>query len=305
MEVFRPDLKKISLDIWDHPIFQKNELRTDVLRLDKIHPEISGNKWFKLKYYLEKAEKTNKRKLISFGGPYSNHLLALAAAAKLYGFSSVGIIRGEKPSVRSPILVAAEAYGMEFQFLSRSQYDLKKKSAGSNELDSHESDALLIPEGGAGIDGIRGAEEILSFVPLKLYSHIFCAVGTGTTMAGLINASLSHQKKIGVSVLKGTGDFQPLNLSCINNQADLENIQIIHGGHFGGYAKHTKPLLDFMNRIHTESGIPTDFVYTGKLFYTVLQMVSEKAFPAGSRMLVLHTGGLHGNSSITQGLLQF
>jgi 1-aminocyclopropane-1-carboxylate deaminase len=300
-----PALKNITLDRWDHPFFGIHDLQVDVLRLDKIHPEISGNKWFKLKYYLERATHANKQKLISFGGAYSNHLLALAYAASINGFSSIGLIRGEEPEKLSTTLVKAKESGMELRFLSRQEYNQQKKTALLIDPEEYEPNALLIPEGGAGADGIRGAEEILSGVPIKRYSHVCCAVGTGTTLAGLINSTGARQNKIGVSVLKGTYNYEPLNTSWIKNPIDLENVQLIHEDHFGGYAKCTKVLIDFMNKIFAASGIPTDFVYTGKLFYSVVRMAEMKEFPAGSRILVLHSGGLWGNRSLAPGLLHF
>jgi 1-aminocyclopropane-1-carboxylate deaminase len=302
---FAPDLNHISLDHWDHPGFRENDLQTDVMRLDKIHPQISGNKWFKLKYYLEKARQTNKQKLISFGGAYSNHLLALAFAAKINGFSSIGIIRGEEPASLSHTMIAAKEYGMQLRFHSRGDYSQKKNQAVLQEYSEHDPYALTIPEGGEGPEGIRGAEEILNRVHLHLYSHICCAVGTGTTLAGVINSAGPGRKVIGISMLKGTRDYEPLNLSWIKNPQALRNVQMIHEDHFGGYAKYTETLIDFMNRVFTESGIPTDFVYTGKLFYSVARLASIQAFPAGSRILILHTGGIQGNRSLAPGLLQF
>jgi 1-aminocyclopropane-1-carboxylate deaminase len=300
-----PDLNNISLDPWDLNTFRENELQATVCRMDKIHPEISGNKWFKLKYYLEKAGRENKRKLISFGGAYSNHLIALAAAADMNGYSSTGMIRGEEPSRLSHTLLAARNYGMELRFLSRTDYTKKKKSVEFIPEEETDPDALLIPEGGAGVEGVKGAEEILSVIPASGYSHICCATGTGTMLAGLINSAGPDQKIIGVSVLKGTRDFGPLNRAWIKNQADLQRVEMIHEYHFGGYAKTVKPLIDFMNRTYQESGIPTDFVYTGKLLFAVAGMAARHAFPAGSRILVLHSGGLQGNLSLAPGLLQF
>jgi 1-aminocyclopropane-1-carboxylate deaminase len=294
-------------------VFRQNYLQTDVLRLDKIHTEISGNKWFKLKYYLEKAKQAHKYLLISFGGAYSNHLLALAAAARINGFSSIGFVRGEEAPGLSHTLLAAKEFGMELRFLSRRDYDLKKKSAISdkrNEIHLEVVDktcrgSLIIPEGGADIEGVKGAEEILSLVTLHEYSHICTAVGTGTTLAGLINSAGSNQKIIGVSVLKGTLDFEPMDIKWVKNESDLANAQMIHGDHFGGYAKYNKLLIDFMNQTFADSGIPTDFVYTGKLFFSVIRMAAMKLFPPGSRILVLHTGGLQGNRALAPGLLQF
>jgi 1-aminocyclopropane-1-carboxylate deaminase len=298
-------LKNIPQDSWVHSVFTEQDLKTDVLRLDKIHPEISGNKWFKLKYYLECARNSNIKKLISFGGAYSNHLLALSYAARMSGLSSVGLVRGEKPAKWSPVLLDAQQNGMEICFLPRTLYDEHKQSAILKTSGGFEKDVLLIPEGGAGPEGVRGAEEVLANIPLSRYTHIICAVGTGTTLAGIINGAEKHQKIIGISVLKGTQDLAPMNTGWLKNPADSANVRVIHEDHFGGYAKYTPDLIDFMNQVYADSGIPTDFVYTGKLFYSVVRMAANNAFAPGSRLLVLHTGGLSGNRSLPAGLLQF
>jgi 1-aminocyclopropane-1-carboxylate deaminase len=309
----RPDFTNISLDPWDHQIFRLNELRVDILRLDKIHSEISGNKWFKLKYYLEKANQTNKDTMVSFGGAYSNHLLALAATAQMHGLSSIGLIRGEQPAFLSHTLIAAKEYGMKLLFLPRSVFELKKRSVilenwVENLVDvtfDTMRNSIVIPEGGSGIEGIRGAEEILSFVPQDNYTHICTAVGTGATLAGLVNSSQPDRKLIGISVLRGTRDLEPIDISWIRDQSKIANVQMVHDYHFGGYAKYNASLTGFMNATYAESGIPTDFVYTGKLLFAVISMADMKLFPPGSRILVLHTGGLQGNRSLTPGLLGF
>lgn len=300
-----PDLNNITLDQWKNTVFQKNDLTVDVLRLDKIHPEISGNKWFKLKYYLEKAREEGKPTLLSYGGAYSNHLIALASAARIFGFHSVGIIRGDSAAQPSHTLLRLQQLGMELRFLSRWEYNQKIKSVDQQTEDNEEPDALQIPEGGASSEGVRGAEEILKAVSLNSYTHICCATGTGTTLAGIINRAEPGQKKIGISILKGTQNFQPLDISWIKNQAALENVEILHLYHFGGYAKKSQTLIDFMNVTYQETGIPTDFVYTGKLFYAMTDMAEKRYFHPGSRLLILHTGGLQGNISISPGMLQF
>ncbi|HEY2650236.1 MAG TPA: pyridoxal-phosphate dependent enzyme [Puia sp.] len=313
MTNFRPDLKNISLDSWDHQIFRQNELQVDVLRLDKIHPDISGNKWFKLKYYIEKARQENKQTLVSFGGAYSNHLLALAAMTSLRGLNSIGFIRGEEPPKLSHTLNTIKDYGMKLVFLSRSEFDLKKKPSTTHDSiknpiskkNENYPDSILIPEGGAGVEGIKGSEEILSLVPKQKYSHFCTAVGTGTTLAGLINSTGQNQKIIGISILKGTGNLEPMDINWVNDKTRLAHVQMVHEYHFGGYAKFDASLTGFMNRTYAESGIPTDFVYTGKLFFAVIRLAEMKLFPPGSRILVLHTGGLQGNRSLTTGLLGF
>ena len=313
MTELKPDFTKISLDPWDHRVFRQNELRADILRLDKIHSEISGNKWFKLKYYLEKAKHSNKSTLVSFGGTYSNHLLALSAMAHMHGLSSIGLIRGEQPVLLSHTLIAAKEYGMKLNFLPRQVYDQKKRSDDvdlwvENFTDFKvESirDSILIPEGGAGMEGLRGSEEILSLVPQRQYTHICTAVGTGTTLAGLTNSSQKDIRIIGISVLKGTRDMEPIDTSRIKDSSNMARVQMVHDYHFGGYGKYNALLTGFMNTTYAESGIPTDFVYTGKLLFAVISMADMKLFPPGSRILVLHTGGLQGNRSLTPGLLGF
>jgi len=309
----KPDLSKISLDHWDHQVFRQNGLRADILRLDKIHSDISGNKWFKLKYYLEKAMHTEKNTLVSFGGAYSNHLLALAATAHIHGLRSIGLIRGEQPVMLSHTLIAAKEYGMKLIFLPRTVFDQIKRSDlpdswVENFIDLNAEtmgDSLLIPEGGAGIEGLQGSEEILSFVPQRDYTHLCTAVGTGTTLAGLINCSHPDLLIIGISVLKGTRGMEPVDISWIKDRSGIARVQMVHDYHFGGYAKYNASLTGFMNITYTESGIPTDFVYTGKLLFAVISMAEMKLFPPSSRILVLHTGGLQGNRSLTPGLLGF
>jgi 1-aminocyclopropane-1-carboxylate deaminase len=302
---FFPDLNNFQIDQWKHPLFGVLNLKVDVLRLDKIHPEISGNKWFKLKYYLERARHTNKLNLMSYGGAYSNHLLALASAASIYGLKSVGLIRGEKPDHLSSTLIQAKALGMELRFLSRSEFKRQKNLALFQDLSYHDTNTLIIPEGGSGPEGVRGAEEILSGISIEKYTHFCCAVGTGTTMIGIINSTGPNQKTIGISVLKGTRNLEPLDLSWLKKNSDPDRMEMIHEDHFGGYAKYTKELIDFMNETYMSSGIPTDFVYTAKLFFSVVRMAGLNSFAEGSHILVLHTGGLAGNHSLTPGLLQF
>jgi 1-aminocyclopropane-1-carboxylate deaminase len=297
-----PDLKQISLDRWDDPAFRRSELRADVIRLDKIHPDISGNKWFKLKFYLEKARQLNLEKLISYGGAYSNHLLALAAAAKINGLHAVGRVRGEEPAILSHTLREAKNLGMKLEFLSRTEYSLLKNSAERIDRDSK---ALIIPEGGAGPEGVRGAGCILPLISYQGYTHICCAVGTGTTLAGIANMAERGQKIIGISVLKGTQNFEPLDLTWIKPESVLDRIKIFHQEHFGGYAKYTPQLISFMNGVFKNSQIPTDFVYTGKLFFAIARLALEQYFPAGSKLLIIHSGGLQGNQSLQEGLLEF
>ncbi|RYF84915.1 MAG: 1-aminocyclopropane-1-carboxylate deaminase/D-cysteine desulfhydrase, partial [Chitinophagaceae bacterium] len=173
----------------------------DVLRLDLIHPVISGNKWFKLKGYLQQAKEENKDILLTWGGAYSNHIVASAYAAKLAGLKSIGIIRGEEPRTWSHTLLAAKAYGMQLYFLSREEY--WQKSLPQEIIETIDCDEVIeIPEGGYGEKGAEGASEILTLVAPANYTHIVSAVGTGTTLAGLCLSALDQQRTIGIPVLK-------------------------------------------------------------------------------------------------------
>ena len=260
-------------------------LHIDVLRLDLLHPVISGNKWFKLTGHLEQAALSSCDTIITFGGAWSNHLVATAYAARAGGLRAVGIVRGERPAVLSATLTDALGYGMTLEFIPRHQYAKKDPALFSERYPG----AYVIPEGGAGSPGIRGSEEILRLIDSSRYSHILCAVGTGTMFEGLIRTARPGQVVIGVPVLKG---FKPRD----NWWTDY---------HFGGYARHPPELLAFMNEFYRETGVPTDIVYTGKLMYALRDRVQKECLGPAARMLVIHSGGLQGNRSLPPGTLIF
>jgi 1-aminocyclopropane-1-carboxylate deaminase len=276
--------------------FSRNGVNVYTLRTDKIHPVISGNKWFKLKYYLQQAQAQNKKYLLTFGGAYSNHIVATAAACKQIGLKSVGIIRGEKPKHESHTLRDARDYGMELFFISRDDYKNKKlpENFSSN-------DYYMVREGGYGDWGAAGAADI--FYEKEKFDTVCCAVGTGTMMAGLINAKNKNSEILGISVLKNNHSLEAEVRQLLLNKN--ETINIIHDYHFGGYAKYNQVLIDFMNHLYESTAIPTDFVYTGKLFYAVNDLIEKKYFARGSNILVIHCGGLQGNFSLEKGMLVF
>jgi len=275
----------------------------DVLRLDKLHPVISGNKWFKLKYYLKDAVEKNYKTILTFGGAWSNHIIAAACAARQSGLHSIGVIRGEAPSRFSYTLLAATSYGMQLRFTNRAIYASARMSSESETLKEY-ADAYLIPEAGAGKYGIKGSMEILNLTPLNRYSHIVCCCGSGTMYTGLANALLPGQQITGITVLKGMNDLQSQLMPHIRPEKD-KHCSIIGDYHFGGYAKKSPVLLKFMNWFYLETGIPTDFVYTAKLFYACIDLIAKDYFPKGSNLLVIHSGGLQGNASLPPGTLLF
>jgi 1-aminocyclopropane-1-carboxylate deaminase len=277
----------------------------DVLRLDLLHPVVSGNKWFKLKGHLRAAMASPDRPILTFGGAWSNHLVATAFAAKQLGLPAIGIIRGERSPKLSATLEDATSYGMSLIFISREEYARKEQPEFLQELAKSYPGVYIIPEGGGGEAGILGSEDILKGIDTQKYTHILCAIGTGTTFLGLIRASTPDQQVIGVPVLKGFDTLEAIDKDNILRPELRARCRLLPDFHFGGYARHPQQLLDFMNSFYRETGIPSDIVYTGKLFYALEQGLSQSFFPAHSRILVVHSGGLQGNQSLPPGKLDF
>lgn len=275
-----------------------------VLRLDKIHPVVSGNKWFKLKYHLQHALEDNHHTILSFGGAYSNHIVATAFAARSVGMDSIGIIRGEEPAEWSNTLKEARSYGMHLHFISREEYTRKKDPAFIKELRARFGKTYLIPEGGYSTEGMMGAAEILSLTDKSKYTHIVCSVGTGTMMAGLIKASLPSQQLIGISSMKGNHSLEQEIKELLADEHDRP-FTLLHDHHFGGYARYNETLIGFMNDLYRQTKIPTDFVYSGKLFFALNDLLEKDRFAADSRILLIHCGGLQGNRSLPAGTLIF
>jgi 1-aminocyclopropane-1-carboxylate deaminase/D-cysteine desulfhydrase-like pyridoxal-dependent ACC family enzyme len=269
-----------------NPVIQSvsyNGYQVDVLRLDKIHPDISGNKWFKLKYNLQQAKIEHKDTIITFGGAFSNHIAATAVACKLEGLKSIGIIRGEETSAGNPTLSFAKQHGMELLFVSRDEYSQKTDGGYLQRLRYMYPEAFVVPEGGDNRLGAKGCEEILTN-EMSGYETIFCAYGTGTTFKGLSKSLLPSQHLFAVNVLK----FEARTSEPQSN--------IINGYHFGGYAKHTDALLDFKNWFEQEYQIPLDYVYTAKLFYAAFDLMNHEKLDKQKSILIIHSGGLQGNS---------
>jgi 1-aminocyclopropane-1-carboxylate deaminase len=287
------------------PELTLQNITADTLRLDKMHPIVSGNKAFKLSEHLRLAAASPHTSVITFGGAWSNHLVATAYAAKQTGLKAIGIVRGEQPFALAATLQEAAAYGMHLEFISRQQYAQKDDPHFLQALADRHPGAYIIPEGGGGLPGIRGSEAILCKTDAASYTHICCALGTGTTWLGLIRTAGPKQKVIAVPVLKGIDSVSAVDHQKWLTPEQTERAGLLTGYHFGGYARHPQALLDFMNRLYDETGIPTDIVYTGKLFYAVRDSLIRGFFPARSRLLIIHSGGLQGNRSLRPGRLNF
>ncbi|HVI49161.1 MAG TPA: pyridoxal-phosphate dependent enzyme [Chitinophaga sp.] len=271
-----------------------------ILRLDKLHPGISGNKWFKLKYNIEAAQVANARGILTYGGAYSNHIAATAVACMEAHIPCTGIIRGEENNAGSNhTLQMAAANGMQLVFVSREEY---RNRNACTKWEAQYPGFHIIPEGGHNAAGAKGCEEILSIHSTQSFTHILCAAGTGTTLAGLANSALPHQQVTGIAVLKGA-QYLDAEVTNLVKPGHTDHWQLLYNYHGGGYAKTSPQLIDFINSFYAETGIPTDIIYTGKLIMAFHELLSQHHFPDNSKVLLIHTGGLQGNLSLPSGVL--
>ena len=292
------------VEILQDELFEQKNISVSVLRLDKIHPIVSGNKLFKLHYFLQEAILSTHKTIITFGGAYSNHLVATAFACQAYQLKSIGVVRGEKPAQLSATLQQCIDYGMQLKFISREDYGKKVEDNFIEELKKEFGQCIIIPEGGYDTLGTNGAALIYKLIKENNYTHICTATGTATTLAGLLQGA-GNQKIIGVPVLKGMADIEErINFLC-NNGFKKKHLVIFNNYHFGGYAKTTPELINFMNYLWQQHHLPTDFVYTAKLFFAIWDKVKNNYFNTDSKILCLHTGGLQGNYSLPKGTLLF
>ncbi len=268
-----------------------NSISVTIKRDDLLHPVVSGNKFRKLKYNLLQAKCENKKTLLTFGGAFSNHIAAVAYAAQENGFQSIGIIRGDELRDKienNPTLQFAQECGMQFEFVSREVYRLKKETSFLTSIQKHFGDFYLVPEGGTNPQAVKGCEEILTPEDSK-FDYICCAVGTGGTISGIINSTLPHQKVMGFPALKGDFLQDEIRIFVQN-----ENWELNTKYHFGGYGKVNEELIHFINQFYQDTKIPLDPVYTGKMVYGVFDLIQKNYFPAHSNILLIHTGGLQG-----------
>jgi 1-aminocyclopropane-1-carboxylate deaminase len=299
------DYQNITIDVLEDDLFRQNQITVSVLRLDKIHPIISGNKLFKLHYFLHQAKEQNATTVITFGGAYSNHLAATAYACKLQNIQCIGIVRGETPETLSHTLQHCLQYNMQLQFISRAEYDKKESNEYLKALQNKYPNALIIPEGGFDELGSTGASLIIDLIKPNTYTHICLAVGTATTVSGILQKANSTQQIIAVPVLKGMADVEQRIYHLSKKKYENTQLQILHNYHFGGYAKKTTELINFMNNCWLKYSLPLDFVYTAKAFYGIIDAIKKGFFLHNSNILFIHTGGLQGNLSLPSNTLLF
>ncbi|MCP2045701.1 1-aminocyclopropane-1-carboxylate deaminase/D-cysteine desulfhydrase [Pontibacter sp. HSC-36F09] len=285
------------------PLWEEQGIALWVKREDLLHPTISGNKWRKLKYNLQEAKRLQHDTLLTFGGAYSNHIAAVAAAGQEFGFKTIGIIRGEEHLPLNPTLTFATSAGMELHYISREAYRQKADLVYLAQLAEQFGNPYIIPEGGTNALAVKGCTEIVSDIAID-FDYICCASGTGGTIAGIIAGLRGERQVLGFPALKG-GEFLKEEIDQLidrYNGQHYDNWQLITDYHFGGYAKVKPELLDFMRSFQQEHQLPLEPVYTGKMFFGLIDLIRKGYFPKGSRIVAVHTGGLQGNAGFQERL---
>lgn len=280
------------------PLLDQKGVTLFIKREDLIHPFVSGNKWRKLKYNLIEAKDKGVNTLLTFGGAYSNHIYATAAAANESGLKSIGVIRGEELACKplNKTLRFAQEQGMNLKFVSREKYRQKASSSFLDELEKEFGGFYLLPEGGTNELAIKGCEEIVDN-EIKAFDVICTCVGTGGTISGIITAVHPAQKVIGFSALKGDFLTKEVEVLLANyTDTEHENWTINNQYHFGGYAKTPSELITFIRDFETKHQIPLDQIYTGKMMFGLFELIAQSYFEQGTKILAIHTGGLQGRS---------
>ncbi|MAO02602.1 MAG: 1-aminocyclopropane-1-carboxylate deaminase [Flavobacteriales bacterium] len=287
---------KIKYNTISSNLLVEKEVTILIKRIDLNHRYISGNKLYKLKYNITEAKKKGYKKILTFGGAYSNHIVATAYLGKKEGFNTIGIIRGEKNLPLNASLQNAYDNEMNLKYINRRDYRLKDTDSFINKLKCEFGNFYLIPEGGTNFLGVKGASEILSND--NNYNYVCCPVGTGGTIAGIINSSNINQIILGFSALKNTIDVKR-NIKLYTKK---QNWKLFSRYSCGGYAKISKKLIKFINEFNINYGVPLDVIYTGKMMMGLFDMVERDFFKPKSKILVVHTGGLQGNKGMNQRL---
>ena len=270
----------------------ERELQLNMLRLDQIHPEISGNKWFKLKYNLESFKKGNYRGILTFGGAYSNHLAATAYTCKKLNIPCAAIVRGDELKTDSnDTLNFLSQCGMQLQFFARSDYKNKQLLAKTGAINF--PNFFQIPDGGSNAEGYKGCKEIAHHIPND-YNFVVCDCGTGVTSSSILSVLPNNQKLIVFSVLKGASYLKDEILSFENNRFKKEQFVFNDDFHFGGFGIYNESILNFIKQFYREFNIKLEQVYSAKMLYGLLELIKQNYFPKSSKILVIHSGGIQG-----------
>ena len=275
-------------------LLEEKQIQLFIKRDELIHPVIQGNKWRKLKYNLVAARNSQNNTLLSFGGAYSNHLHALAAAGKLFNFKTIGIIRGEQHTPANPCIQDIVEWGMQLKYITRAEYKNKTHTDFIAKLHKQFGDFYLIPEGGNNAAGIKGCAELLNELE-ENYDFICTEVGSGTLLSSLILNNKNPQTRfIGFAVMKNPQLESEIKTNLIHQVNTTTHWEINHQYHFGGFAKTTDELNQFIISFKQDYDIQLEPLYSGKMLYGILDLVKQDYFKKGSRILAIHGGGLQG-----------
>lgn len=294
----------ISFDKLESDFLSQKGISVTVLRLDKIHKEVSGNKLFKLHYFVEACLQTTHKTILTFGGAFSNHLVATAFLCNKKGIKCIGIVRGEESKALSHTLLKCKELDMHVHFISRADYKNIDEEEEIKNLQNAFGECTIIPEGGYSNEGAKGASLIMNFIKNRNYSHVSTCVGTATTLAGLLMNNEKNTAIIAVPVIKNMTDINE-RIQKLTDNSYKNNLSIFSDYHFGGYAKYKNELIHFMNQFYSDYNIPTDFVYTAKMMFAIFDQIKNGYFLRGSNIVCIHTGGLQGNASLPIGTLIF
>ena len=276
----------------DDPLLAGYQICLSLKRDDLLHPVISGNKWRKLKYILNHALSLNVHTLISMGGAYSNHLHALAYVGRVLGLQTIGLVRGEPPIPLTPTLQDASTWGMTLKFISRSDYRQLRQYHNYGGLPDLPTGSYWLPEGGSQVLALQGVAELVTEIT-EAYEWLCVPCGTGTTLAGLVNAVPQNSRVLGFAALKNA-DFLKHDVAQLLPQTS-DNWQINQDYHFGGFAQTTAELIGFIDAFQNRTGFILEPVYTGKMLFGLYDLITKNTFNPGTRLIALHTGGLQGN----------
>ena len=279
----------------EDPFFTQKEVELYLKREDLLHPAISGNKWRKLKYNLSAAREQGKSTLLTFGGAYSNHIAAVAAAGKEYSFKTLGFIRGEEHLPLNPTLTLAANCGMQLFYLDREVYRQKNNPEFIAALQQQYPEAYILPEGGTNLLAVKGCTEIVHDINIP-FDYICCAAGTGGTLAGIIAGMQGGKKVIGFPALKRGEFLYPEIQQLVKEYTGLEydNWELQTQYHFGGYAKVKPELITFIKDFKAQQGILLEPIYTGKMLFGIFDLIQQDYFKPSSTIVAIHTGGLQG-----------
>ena len=287
------------LDKINFPVDTKN-IEVYLKREDLIHPAVSGNKWYKLKHNLIHARRQKYNTLLTFGGAFSNHIYAVAAAGNIFGFNTIGLIRGEKHAPLNPTLKFATEHGMRLIYIDRTSFKRKNEEDFRKNICKQFGNVYILPEGGTNEFAVTGVAEIVDSIKAD-YDYLCCSCGTGGTIAGLIKGTGGNKKILGFSALKG-GDFLKHDVRNLlsGDAGELKNWEINLNYHFGGYAKINLELINFVIEFERINKIVLDYIYTGKMMYGLYDLIKAGYFEEGSRIIAIHTGGVQGNLGMNE-----